>query len=173
MVLTFKELKSQADFQIDGILALDGLSNNQNFPFLSSKPIITEHNFMWVIENPDPKNFAIFFYFYPIQSCLKDQTEEIFKIHNFEIVQAYIKETQLIVRIGGLFKYFENLRINQWNSFLIKISLDGGSYVSVNGKKEMLIIEKEGFKNFVEEKEFFGKIGIIVVYFFVCRLINR
>lgn len=171
MVSTFTELKSQASFQIDGIIALDGVSNNRKFPFLSSKPIITEHNFMWMIENPDHKNFSIFFYFYPIQSCLKDQTEEIFKIHNFQIVQAYVKESQLIVRIGGSFKYFENIRINQWNSFLIKICLDGESFISVNGTKQIVQIEKEAFKNFIEEREFFAKIGIANVYF-VCMQLN-
>ena len=62
-----EELKIKSCFQIGGIIALDGVPKRRKFPNMKAKLKITEHHFLWILNNPNLSCFSILFYFYPIQ----------------------------------------------------------------------------------------------------------
>lgn len=62
-----EELKAKSCFQISGMLGLDGTLKKKRFPGHKRKLLITEHHFLWVLNEPNPSHFIILFHFYPIQ----------------------------------------------------------------------------------------------------------
>lgn len=64
------ELKQKSCFQISGLIGLDGELKKHKYPRSKEKLVITEHHFLWVLNNPQTTHFSILFYFYPIQVFL-------------------------------------------------------------------------------------------------------
>ena len=62
-----EELKIKSIFEISGIVAIDGVPKRRKYPNSKEKLKITEHHFLWILNNPNLSSFSIFFYFYPIQ----------------------------------------------------------------------------------------------------------
>lgn len=74
-----EELKAKSCFQISGIIALDGVHQKKRFPNSKEKLTITEHHFLWVLNNPNLSYLCILFYFYPIQVKILKKVKNFFK----------------------------------------------------------------------------------------------
>ena len=81
-----EELKLKSCFHIAGIIGLDGLPRKYKYPNSKEKQTITENHFLWVLNNPNPSNFSILFYFYPIQ--VKSYH---FYLNSFSIIKDFLK----------------------------------------------------------------------------------
>lgn len=170
MIDTLSELKRDSTFQIDGIIALDGLPFRQEFPFTKNKIRITEHHFMFIIKDPELNHFSMHFYFYPIQKICFNQ-EYILTIYNENCyIQISLDNTGFNFKIGDVYKYFSLNDINflNWNSLSLNINLQKDAdncFVSINNKKLSFQIKKELFLNFITNKEFYAKLGFLKIIF--------